>query len=451
MVNTQVSEQVKQAVLDKGETFLGKADVVGTINYAAYQPIKDGNGDIIGIWFVGVPSTKYISIVDGFRLNMIGYSAIGIFLGLLVAFILAYTVYAPLLRIRSKLKYIGEGDLTQTIDVIGNDEISRVATGVNLTIERISELIGKAKNLTVTVSSSSQELAQRSQMSATLMENMTLQANEMSQSARRQADLTGQSRQSITEMSSAIEQLAENSQLVSSSAFSAAHQAEAGEQRLNIAVSQIETISRTVNSTADIIVGLGTKSNEIGQIVDLITSIADQTNLLALNAAIEAARAGEQGRGFAVVAEEVRKLAEESSEAAQRIAGLILEVQNEANRAVKSMDGGTREVAKGIEVVDEAGQAFQEITKAVNIVNEQIQEMSAASQEMAASAETAIEAIEATTQAAMDNAQSSNKISDIAEEQMAGVEEMDVAIDKLAEVIAGLEQSVAFFNVKAAE
>lgn len=77
--------------------------------------------------------------------------------------------------------------------------------------------------------------------------------------------------------------------------------------------------------------------------------------------------------------------------------------------------------------------------------------MSAASQEMAASAETAIEAIEATTQAAMDNAQSSNKISDIAEEQMAGVEEMDVAIDKLAEVIAGLEQSVAFFNVKAAE
>ena len=169
MVNTQVSEQVKQAVLDKGETFLGKADVVGTINYAAYQPIKDGNGDIIGIWFVGVPSTKYISIVDGFRLNMIGYSAIGIFLGLLVAFILAYTVYAPLLRIRSKLEYIGEGDLTQTIDVIGNDEISRVATGVNLTIERISELIGKAKNMTVTVSSSSQELAQRSHLSPTLM------------------------------------------------------------------------------------------------------------------------------------------------------------------------------------------------------------------------------------------------------------------------------------------
>lgn len=450
MVNTQVSEQVRHAVLDNGETFLGKADVVGTINYAAYKPIKDVNGDIIGIWFVGVPSTKYVSIVDDFRLHMIGYSVVGISLGLLAAFILAYTVYAPLVRIRSKLKYIGEGDLTQSIEIVGRDEISRVATGVNLTVERISELISQSKNLTVTVSSSSQELAQRSQMSATLMENMVLQANEMTQSAHRQADLTRQSRQSITEMSSAIEQLALNSQQVSSSAFSAADQAEAGEQKLNLAVGQIETISRTVNSTADIIVELGVKSKEIGQIVDLITNIADQTNLLALNAAIEAARAGEQGRGFAVVAEEVRKLAEESSEATQRIAGLILEIQNEASRAVTSMEGGTREVAKGIEVVNGAGQAFQEITKAVNMVSQQIQEMSAASQEMAASAETAIEAIEATTKTAMENAQSANKISDIAQDQMAGVEEMDVAIDKLTEVIAGLEQSVAFFKIEAA-
>ena len=114
------------------------------------------------------------------------------------------------------------------------------------------------------------------------------------------------------------------------------------------------------------------------------------------------------------------------------------------------MEGGTREVAKGIEVVNGAGQAFQEITKAVNMVSQQIQEMSAASQEMAASAETAIEAIEATTKTAMENAQSANKISDIAQDQMAGVEEMDVAIDKLTEVIAGLEQSVAFFKIEAA-
>jgi methyl-accepting chemotaxis protein len=448
MINTQVSEEVKHAVLDKGEIYVGEADVVGTVNYTAYQPIKDAQGKIIGIWYVGVPSTKYDSIVDDFRLHMIGYTIIGITLGLLAAFILAYTVYRPLLRIRSELKYIGQGDLTKTIEIVGRDEISRVASGVNLTVERISELIGKTKNLSGIVSISNQELAKRSQMSATLMEKMAEQANEMSQSADRQAELTGQSHQSITEMSAVIQQVAENAQEVSSSAFSATHEAETGEEKLNLAVGQIDTISRTVNSTASIIVGLGVKSKEIGQIVDLITSIADQTNLLALNAAIEAARAGEQGRGFAVVAEEVRKLAEESGEAANRIAGIILEIQNEAEKAVKAMEDGTREVAKGTEIIDEAGRAFQEIIKAINIVNQQIQEMSAASQEMAASAETAIQAIEATTEAAVNNAHAANQISAIVEEQMAGIKEIDAAVDKLGEVIADLEQSIAFFKIQ---
>jgi methyl-accepting chemotaxis protein len=448
MINTQVSEEVKHAVLDKGEIYVGEADVVGTVNYTAYQPIKDAQGKIIGIWYVGVPSTKYDSIVDDFRLHMIGYTIIGITLGLLAAFILAYTVYRPLLRIRSELKYMGEGDLTKTIEIVGKDEISRVASGVNLTVERISELIGKTKNLTGIVSASNQELAKRSEMSATLMEKMAEQANEMSQSADRQAELTGQSHQSITEMSAVIQQVAENAQEVSSSAFSATHEAETGEEKLNLAVGQIDTISRTVNSTASIIVELGAKSKEIGQIVDLITSIADQTNLLALNAAIEAARAGEQGRGFAVVAEEVRKLAEESGEAANRIAGIILEIQNEAEKAVKAMEDGTREVAKGTEIIDEAGRAFQEIIKAINIVNQQIQEMSAASQEMAASAETAIQAIEATTEAAVNNAHAANQISAIVEEQMAGIKEIDAAVDKLGEVIADLEQSIAFFKIQ---
>ena len=448
VVNTQVSEEVRQAVLDRGETFLGKADVVGTVNYAAYKPIKDKEGNIIGIWFVGVPSTKYVDIVNNFRLNMIGYSAIGITLGVLAAVLLAYTVYTPLQRIRSKLRYIGEGDLTQAINIVGRDEISRVAEGINLMVERISELIGKSKSLTIMVSSATQELSQRSQVSATLMENMTLQADELSRNASRQAELTDQSRQGVSEMTVAIQQMAENVQEVTSSALNAARQAEAGEQQLNLAIGQIATISQTVNSTADIIADLGVKSQEIGQIVDLITSIADQTNLLALNAAIEAARAGEQGRGFAVVAEEVRKLAEESGEAANRIAQLIWEIQNEADRAVKSMVDGTREVAKGSEVVNEAGRAFQEIIKAVNIVSQQIQEISAASQEMSASAEMAIRAIEETNQAADDNAQLAKRIGEIVEKQMVAVEEMDAAVSQVGQVIDDLEQSIAFFKIK---
>lgn len=447
-VNTQVSEQIKKAVLERGETYLGQADVTGVTHYAAYQPIKENNGRIIGIWYVGVPATTYDEIVSSFRLNMIGYSAIGIALGFFAAFIVAYTVYTPLRRIQKGVERIGDGDLTHKIEARAQDEIGRLAFRVNAMMERIAVLIGKTKALTVTVGESSQELSRSSEMSAGLMEGMTVEANEMSRNATCQAELTSQSRMAISEMSSAIQQVAENAQEVSSSIATATTQAEAGERQAKLAIQQIGTIRDTVNSTADIIGGLGVKSQEIDQIVDLITNIASQTNLLALNAAIEAARAGEQGRGFAVVAEEVRKLAEESGEAANRIADLIKEIQTEAHRAVDAMESGTREVATGTEVVADAGRAFQQIIAAVNIVNRQIQEMSAASEEMAASAETAIQAIEATNEAAVGNAEAARKISDMAEEQMAGVEEVNASIEHLNEVIQDLEKSIAFFKIE---
>ena len=241
--------------------------------------------------------------------------------------------------------------------------------------------------------------------------------------------------------------MAENAQIVTTSAMTATSKAEEGEAQVEKAINQISIVSDTVNSTAHIIEGLGVKSQEIGQMVDLITNIADQTNLLALNAAIEAARAGEQGRGFAVVAEEVRKLAEESGEAAKQIAGLVKEVQHEANSAVVAMQNGTREVAMGTQVVGDAGKSFEHIIVAINAVNQQIQEVSAASQEMAAGAETAMHAIEQTANDAQKNASVANNISSLAAEQLAGLQETGASIDRLTVVVEDLKKAVAYFTV----
>jgi len=446
-VGTQVSGVVKDAVITNGETYIGRAEVVGTWNETAYKPIKDREGNIIGIWYVGVPATPYDNLVEHFRSSMIIYSVVGILAGFIIAFLIAFSVYMPLRRIGDAVEKTSEGDLTQHIPTRANDEPGRLARMVNVMVEKMSDLIKKTNELIQNVSQSSSQLLTSSEMSAATMESMNSRANEMRASATVQAELTNRSKVAIGEMSAAIQQVAENAQEVSGSAISATSRAQEGEQQIEKAINQMNVISHTVNSTATIVEGLGSKSQEIGQIVDLITNIATQTNLLALNAAIEAARAGEQGKGFAVVAEEVRKLAEESGEAAKRIADLIKEIQGEANRAVSAMQDGTREVANGTEVVSSAGEAFEHIIQAVSTVNEQIQEMSAASQEMAASAETAIESIEKTTDAAENNSQIAENISQLAQEQMAGIEEINASLDKLNLIIGDLQGAVSYFKV----
>ncbi len=446
-IGTQASAQVKQAVLKEGRTYIGRAEVVGTWNESAYEPIKDAAGNIIGIWFVGVPSETYDTMVDHFRSSMIFYSIFGIIIGFLAAFLIAYTVHAPLRRITGAIERASEGDLSESIPHKADDELGILARRINKMMLKMSELIGKTQHLIVTIGQSNANLLSNSNNCSALMQDMTVRSQTMSKNAGTQSNLTDQSRQAINEMSAAVQQLAQNAQEVTSSALTATLKAEDGQKQVGKAIQQIEIISNTVNNSAAIVEDLGNKSQEVGQIVDLITSIANQTNLLALNAAIEAARAGEQGRGFAVVAEEVRKLAEESGEAAKRIAFLINEVQIEANRAVTAMHDGTREVSHGTQIVASAGTAFQQIIQSFGTVNQQIQEMSAASEEMAASAESALHSIEQTHISAKQSANDAQNVNALAVQQMAGLQEVAASVDHMTEIIMELKTAIAYFKV----
>ncbi|HWP95747.1 MAG TPA: methyl-accepting chemotaxis protein [Syntrophomonadaceae bacterium] len=445
-VGTQAAAEVIDQVIKNGKSFNGRAQVASVDNYAVYDPIAV-NGKVIGMVFLGSPAAPYDSLVDKFRLSMIIYSIVGIVLGFIAAFLIAYTVYKPLKRMETAVQQLSAGDFREQIPKLSNDEPGKLAQLINTMIEHISALINKNKALTDNVKEASIQLARRCDISSGLMEDMTRKTIEMKQNASQQAQLSGDSRTAISEMSEAIKQVAENAEEVLTSALTASTKAREGESQVYQATDQMQVITRNVNSSAQLVEQLGQKSMEIGQIVDLITSIANQTNMLALNAAIEAARAGEQGKGFAVVAEEVRKLAEESGEAAQRIDGLIREIQEEADRAVEAMQEGTREVKTGSDVVMKAGRAFEEILLAISLVNEQIQQMSAASEEMAASAETAIFSIEQVSEKADGNAQAANQVSQLAEGQMAGIQEVNASVESLNAIVAELEEALSAFKI----
>lgn len=220
-----------------------------------------------------------------------------------------------------------------------------------------------------TLASSSEELTASAEQSAQGASQTALNITAVAAGTERQTEAVNQATAVVERIANEINQVAGNVGIVEVTSGKASGAAEEGSKAVEAAVRQMDNIETKVTHSAQIVVKLGERSKEIGQIVDTIAGIASQTNLLALNATIEAARAGEQGRGFAVVAEEVRKLAEQSQEAAKQIAGLIGEIQSETTSAVTAMDEGTHEVKIGAEVVNNAGRAFAEIVTLTQAVS----------------------------------------------------------------------------------
>ena len=193
---------------------------------------------------------------------------------------------------------------------------------------------------------------------------------------------------------------------------------------------------------------LGEKSGRIGGIVDTITAIAEQTNLLALNAAIEAARAGEQGRGFAVVAEEVRKLAEESQQAAASIAGLVSEIRTETDRTVTVVEQGTRQTDEGAQTVVAAREAFQRIRENVESMTVRIEQIATSSAEIVDSAQRMEDSVSSVASVAAQSSASTEEVSAATEQTSASTQQIAASANELSLTADELEKLVAQFTLR---
>jgi methyl-accepting chemotaxis protein len=196
-----------------------------------------------------------------------------------------------------------------------------------------------------------------------------------------------------------------------------------------------------------VIESLGKRSEEIGEIVGVITGISDQTNLLALNAAIEAARAGDQGRGFAVVAEEVKNLAEDSREAAERIAKMIKEVQGETAKAVEAMQRGTKETAEGMQFVEMTGKAFGDIQGLAATTTAGVLEISNLMNSQKEGTQRAAKSVDGIASIAEETASSAEESAASTEELTASMEDMTARAQALSEMSVNLQKIAGQFNI----
>ena len=357
-------------------------------------------------------------------------------------------ILLPLRDLGGMMVEAGEGDLTVRSSIATEDEVGLLARECNALVDSLSVIAGEVRKYSEAVSGSATQLSASSEE----INSSTMEISSSVQQIAHGAEL--QSRK-IEETSSAMEAITSGSSDIAGQAESASRTSEEaarfaleGEQATSEAIDKIGEVREAIETLAGSVELLGHRSEEIGDIVDLITSIAEQTNLLSLNAAIEAARAGESGRGFSVVAEEVRKLADGSGKAAEQIGELIKDVQSETAKAVKYMEAGTREVALGTEVVGRTGDSLRRITDAVSrtaMLAEQIAHSSAEQTGKTTSVDKAVHEIAAVVE---ENAASAEETAAATQQQTACMQEISASAQELAEMAERLEESVRLFRVE---
>ncbi len=352
----------------------------------------------------------------------------------------------PLSQLSTFADQVAEGDLTACVTVNSNDEIGRLSKDFNTMIANLKKLINHISDNAEQVAASSEELTASADQSAKAVNQVAQSINSVAGAATEQMSLAGETYTFVEKMSSGVRQIAINAGSVAAMSDEASEAAHNGGEAINKATSQMANIEKTVVNSAQVVAKLGERSKEVGQIVDTISGIAGQTNLLALNAAIEAARAGELGRGFAVVADEVRKLAEQSQEAAKQISELINEIRQDTDQAVIAMNEGTKEVKLGSEVVNNAGNAFEQITTLVKQLSGQIRSISESIEQVAGSNQQVVEFVKKIDVLSKQSAAEGQNVSAVTQEQSATMQEIASASQSLAKMANNLQMTIEQFR-----
>ncbi|WP_426454685.1 methyl-accepting chemotaxis protein [Paenibacillus sp. S-38] len=350
-------------------------------------------------------------------------------------------------QLTSATKIVADGDLTQTLSLQTKDEMSKVEASFNEMVSNLRHLVQEITKSSELLASSSEELTASAEQTGHTTEQIVMTVQEVATGTNDQLQQVEDITSKITNLASGVQGIAEGGEIINASVAETLQKAVEGSQNVRLAIQQMGAISSKFEGLSESVTVLGQRSDEISEIVKVITSISAQTNLLALNAAIEAARAGEQGRGFAVVAGEVRKLAEQSSESAAQIANLITAIQDVTKSTVSSMDDTAKEVAQGIGVVNATEVSFEDIQKAVNQVVQQTKEVSATTQKISNSAEQVAAAATQIHMVAEAAAAGTQNISAATEEQLASMEEISASSSSLSHMAEELQLLVKRFKV----
>ncbi|PYC36971.1 chemotaxis protein [Pseudomonas chlororaphis] len=389
-------------------------EVEGKTRIVTFTPIK---GLPSVNWYIGlsVDKDKAFSMLSEFRASAIIATVIAVAIIIALLGMLIRVLMQPLHVMTRAMQDIaeGEGDLTRRLTIQNQDEFGILGTAFNRFVERIHGSIREVSSATEHVN----EVALR----------VVSASNSSMLNSDEQASRTNSVAAAINQLGAAAQEIARNAAQASQQASDARNLAEDGQQVVDRSILAMNQLSDMISASSSNIETLNSKTVNIGQILEVITSISQQTNLLALNAAIEAARAGEAGRGFAVVADEVRNLAHRTQESAQQVQTMIEELQVGARESVSTMSNSQRHSQDSVEIANQAGERLNSVTQRIGEIDGMNQSVATATEEQTSVVESInmdITEINTLNQEGVENLQSTLRACSDLEQQAARLKQL---------------------------
>ncbi|VVO92858.1 Methyl-accepting chemotaxis protein McpG [Pseudomonas fluorescens] len=414
---TRVMKSLSEAYPDNTPRIsseFSETEVDGKTRIVTFTPIK-GLSSVN--WYIGlsVDKDKAFSKLSQFRTSAIIATIIAVAIVIALLGMLIRLLIQPLHVMTRAMADIadGDGDLTKRLTIVNNDEFGALGTAFNRFVERIHGSIREVSSATGQVN----EVALR----------VVAASNSSMFNSDQQASRTSSVAAAINQLGAATQEIARNAAQASNQATDARHLAEDGQQVVDRSIAAMNQLSSMLSASSSNIESLNSKTVNIGQILEVITSISEQTNLLALNAAIEAARAGEAGRGFAVVADEVRNLAHRTQESAQQVHTMIEELQVGARESVSTMSDSQRHSQNSVDIANLAGERLGSVTQRIGEIDGMNQSVATATEEQTAVVESInvdITEINTLNQEGVENLQSTLRACSDLEQQAARLKQL---------------------------
>lgn len=429
-----------------GETDFGYYDFEGSQRIAGYAPV---NGSTF-YFAVANRVDEFMAVTKTIGATIIGISFAVLLLGLIITFFISNSISKPIAVATKHAKVLASGDFTERMEekyLNRKDEIGQLNWAFVDLRDELKHLLREVLTLTDRVSSASEELTATSGQVSYAVNEITKTVEEIAEGASSQSIETEKGVMSASGMATAIETSLEEMLKLNNSTNRVAEIVTTGVEAAKELSSQNKQTQDAIQTIYKAIVNSNESSHKIGMASQMITGIADQTNLLALNAAIEAARAGEHGRGFAVVAEEIRKLAEQSTQLTKEIDQIVAELLRNAENSVSVMNDVMGTVEAQIKGTEDSVEQYEHIAKAMKESEALVENLGNMSVNLTAQKDMILDTLQNLSAVAQENAASTQEVSATMHTSAASVEGIAEAATELSEISLELHSAVNKFKI----